>query len=66
VNDMPHRQWRKSSYSGNSGNCVEFCTEHAGTVAVRDSKHVPGPELSVSSDAWSQFIQSIKQGEFDL
>jgi hypothetical protein len=34
--------------------------------ARRDSKNVPGPELAVSSGAWSEFIQAIKQNEVDL
>jgi hypothetical protein len=63
VND---KAWRKSSYSGNSGNCVEVCTSDADVVAVRDSKNVPGPELALSGQAWSEFIVSIKHGEFDL
>jgi Domain of unknown function (DUF397) len=60
------REWRKSSYSGNTGNCVEVCTSEPGTVAVRDSKNVPGPELAVNGHAWSAFAQGIKHGEFDL
>jgi hypothetical protein len=64
VNDKSSREWRKSSYSGNSGNCVEVCADHAGTVAVRDSKNVAGPELAVSSGAWSEFVQAIKRNEF--
>jgi hypothetical protein len=57
--------WRKSSYSGNTGNCVEVRT-HEATVTVRDSKNVPGPELAVSSDAWSEFIEGVKRGELGL
>ena len=63
---MSDRTWRKSSHSGNSGNCVEVCTSQPHTVAVRDSKHVPGPELAVSTQAWSAFVQEIKHGKFDL
>ena len=62
---MTTRTWRKSSYSSAQGNCVEVCTD-ADTVAVRDSKNVPGPELTVSDQAWSGFVQGIKRGEFDL
>jgi hypothetical protein len=59
--------WRKSSYSGNGGgNCVEVACDLPGIVAVRDSKQVPGPALTVSDQAWSEFIQGIKHGEFDL
>jgi hypothetical protein len=63
VND---KTWRKSSYSGNSGNCVEVCASDPGTVAVRDSKNVPGPELAVSDQTWSAFVKGIKNREFDL
>jgi hypothetical protein len=59
-------QWRKSSYSGSSANCVEICTSEPDTVAVRDSKNVPGPELAISDQAWSAFTEAIKHGEFDL
>lgn len=62
---MTTRTWRKSSYSSGQGNCVEVSTD-ADTVAVRDSKNVPGPELAVSDQTWSAFLQGIKQGEFDL
>jgi hypothetical protein len=32
-------RWRKSSYSGNGGNCVEVASNLTGIVAVRDSKN---------------------------
>jgi uncharacterized protein DUF397 len=63
---MTERTWRKSSYSTAQGNCVEVCTSEPGTVAVRDSKNLPGPELTVSDQAWSAFVQGIKNREFDL
>lgn len=60
-------QWRKSSYSaGDGGNCAEVTRHRPGTVAVRDSKDRGGPELAVSEQAWSRFVQGIKRGEFDL
>jgi hypothetical protein len=58
--------WRKSSYSANGANCVEVARNLPGTVAVRDSKNVPGPELAVSRQAWAEFVKGIKHGEFDL
>jgi hypothetical protein len=60
------RIWHKSSYSGDAGNCVEVATNLPGTVAVRDSKNVPGPELAVSDQTWTRFVQAIKHGEFNL
>jgi hypothetical protein len=58
-------QWRKSSYSSSNANCVEVRGQEE-TVDVRDSKNVPGPVLTVSDQAWSEFIQGVKHGEFDL
>jgi hypothetical protein len=67
VEDMTEPRWRKSSYSGNGGSdCVEVASNLPGIVAVRDSKNVPGPELAVSDQAWSAFVQGIKHGEFGL
>lgn len=67
MTDLTNAIWRKSSYSGSSGGqCVEVAANLPGTIAVRDSKNVSGPELAVSDQAWSQFVQGIKRGEFDL
>ena len=64
--DLSGAIWHKSVRSNNGGNCVEVASNLPGIVAVRDSKNVPGPELAVSDQAWSQFVQGIKHGEFDL
>lgn len=48
--------WRKSTYSGPQANCVEVA--FAGVVGVRDSKNVPGPELSFPVDTWREFLAS--------
>lgn len=58
--------WRKSSYSGGQGNCVEVRSSEDDTVVVRDSKNVPGPELAVTAGAWSEFAEAVKHGEFDV
>ncbi|MGA8455570.1 MAG: DUF397 domain-containing protein [Streptosporangiaceae bacterium] len=60
-------RWRKSSYSGNGGgNCVEVASNLPDGVAVRDSKNPDGPRLASTRGAWSEFVECIKQGEFDL
>jgi hypothetical protein len=52
--------WRKSSYSGNSGNCTEVATA-PGVVLVRDTKdNGNGPVLRVSAADWARFTGSIK------
>ncbi|MEW2397541.1 DUF397 domain-containing protein [Streptomyces sp. NPDC046862] len=60
--DASELAWFKSSYSsGNDGNsCVEIA--HAlGTVHVRDSKHIPGPQLALAPDAWTSFVTYASQ-----
>lgn len=55
--------WRKSSYSGTQGNCVEVATNMPGIVAVRDSKHPHGALLAVSRTAWAAFVAGIQKGQ---
>lgn len=56
--------WRKSSYSGSQGNCVEVAGGLPSAVAVRDSKNPGGPALVFTQDAWTAFIAQIRRGEF--
>jgi hypothetical protein len=52
--------WRKSSYSGNSGNCVEIASA-PGRVVVRDTKdNGTGPVLRISPADWSRFTSGIR------
>jgi hypothetical protein len=56
---LSRAQWRKSSYSGNSGNCVEVAiTEEF--IDVRDSKHPNGLALSFTPAEWDTFIRAVK------
>ncbi|GGX03881.1 DUF397 domain-containing protein [Streptomyces chryseus] len=49
-------EWTKSSYSTNDGpNCVEVATG-CGTVHVRDSKSVHGPQLGFAPGSWADFL----------
>jgi hypothetical protein len=52
-------EWQKSSYSGQSGNCVEVARNLPGLVAVRDSKTPDGAKLVVSQVTWQGFISAI-------
>lgn len=48
--------WFKSSYSGTEGgDCVEVAAGIA-AVHVRDSKNAAGPVLTVSREAWAEFV----------
>jgi len=51
--------WRKSSYSSPSGNCVEAATLTGG-IALRDSRFPGGPELVFASAAWDAFLRGVK------
>ena len=55
-------QWRTSSYTGNSGNCVEVVVQAGCAVAVRDSKDPTGPELAFSQRMWQAFTRRTKSG----
>ncbi|MEV4438664.1 DUF397 domain-containing protein [Streptomyces sp. NPDC049577] len=51
--------WLKSSYSNaHADNCVEV---HPGPreIRIRDSKRVPGPELSFPHASWATFVAAL-------
>ena len=64
--DLSRAVWRKSSRSGQTGDCVEVAGNLPGAVAVRDSKDCGGPALAVTPEAWQAFVAAIRHGEFDL
>ena len=52
--------WRKSSYSGTSGDsCVELGQSPRGVLA-RDTTDRSGPVLKFTPDAWREFIAHVK------
>ncbi|WP_426364762.1 DUF397 domain-containing protein [Streptomyces sp. E-08] len=55
--------WFKSSYSSGSegDSCVEVATA-PGTVHVRDSKDVGGPQLALAPSAWVGFVAYATAG----
>ena len=58
--DLSRAVWQKSSYSSQSGNCVEVAANMPGTVAVRDSKHPEGPRLLIPAAEWRAFVRGLK------
>lgn len=64
LRDLAGAVWRKSSYSGTSGNCVEVATNLPGIVAIRDSRDPEGAKLVVSVSEWQAFLNGVQAGEF--
>lgn len=55
--------FRKSSYSGAQGNCIEVAPTTVGGRAVRDSKNHTGPMLAFAPGGWAAFLVGAKSGE---
>ncbi|CAM5289693.1 DUF397 domain-containing protein [Kitasatospora aureofaciens] len=62
--DLSGANWRKSSFSGETGACVEVADGFPGLLPVRDSKDPQGPCLLFTPDAWTAFITAVRAGEF--
>jgi Domain of unknown function (DUF397) len=60
------RHWRKSSYSGTAGNCIEVTNLSREAWAVRDSKDPTGPVLTFAADEWSAFTFTVKYASANL
>lgn len=58
--DLSRAEWRKSSHSSQSGNCVEVARNLPGLVAVRDSKDPDGARLVISPEAWQVFKRKVR------
>lgn len=52
--------WRKSSHSGDNGNCVEVAALSSDHIGIRDSKNPAGPMLQVSRKEWRSFIARMR------
>lgn len=54
---MANLNWHKSSYSSDSGNCVQVAAVPS-YIVVRDSKDPTGPMLVFSQASWRAFVAS--------
>ncbi|MEU2668535.1 DUF397 domain-containing protein [Streptomyces sp. NPDC007164] len=57
--------WRKSTFSGDQGACVEAAPLPDGRIAVRNSSHPDAGAVfftAVEMDAWTKGVEA---GEFD-
>ncbi|MBF6332884.1 DUF397 domain-containing protein [Nocardia transvalensis] len=57
--------WRKSSFSGPDGNCVECAQLPDGTVAVRNSNSPEAGVLAFTRPELAAWILGCRAGEFD-
>lgn len=57
--------WRKSTYSGSMGNCVEVAPLGDGQIAFRNSRDPRGPALVYTRAEIEAFLAGAKDGEFD-
>lgn len=58
--------WRKSSYSGGEGSCVEVTPKPPKFLAVRDSANKNGSRLVFVSVVWRRFIDQVKNDNFNV
>lgn len=66
MTDQTDAIWRKSTYSGNGGDCVEVATnllQRTGRILVRDSKDPHGPVLSFTAAEWEAFTRGVRDGQ---
>lgn len=63
--ELTGAEWRKSSFSNASGNCVEVAGLPGGAVAVRNSRDAAGPALVYTRDEIAAFLAGVRNGEFD-
>jgi hypothetical protein len=52
--------WRKSTYSGGQGECLELAPDIPDFAPVRDSKTPTGPVIPFGRTAWSLFVAQVK------
>lgn len=66
MEDLDHH-WRKSSYSGNGGECVEVGQAVDGMILLRDTKDCgDGSVHRYTPEEWRAFLAGVRNGEFDL
>jgi hypothetical protein len=55
--DASELAWFKSSFSGGTDgeSCLEIAVA-AGTIHVRDSKDIAGPQLALTPETWADFV----------
>jgi hypothetical protein len=57
--------WRKSSFSGQNGQCVEVAVLADGQIAVRNSNRREAGHMLFARAEMAAWIKGVKAGEFD-
>jgi hypothetical protein len=62
----PPAHFRRSSFCGGAGNCVEVAVLPGDEIVVRDSKETrpDAPRLSFTAAEWDAFVAGVVAGEF--
>jgi len=59
--NLSRADWRKSSYSGQDGNCVEVARDQSTrNVMVRDTQDRGGFTLQVPAAEWRRFTSALR------
>lgn len=58
------QDWKKSSYSHATGNCVEVAGLSGRVVGVRDSLDPQGGILRFAPVEWGSFVTGVRNGQF--
>ncbi|WP_043621687.1 DUF397 domain-containing protein [Nonomuraea candida] len=64
--DLAGAAWRKSSFSGDNGDCLEIAPLPGGRVGIRDTEDPGNPPFVVTADVFRAFTDGVKAGEFDF
>ncbi|MCJ0871250.1 DUF397 domain-containing protein [Streptomyces sp. AP-93] len=59
--DLTQATWRKSSFSGDQGDCLEVADGYQGLISLRDSKRPHGPVLCFGAGAWGSFLGTVEE-----
>ena len=65
TDDLAPAVWRKSTFSNNTGACVEVADLVGDGRALRDSKDPTGPALMFTATEWVAFTAGVRAGDFD-
>lgn len=65
ADSTPAGTWRKSSYSGKEGNCVEVAVL-AGAMGLRDSKAPRSGRLVCPVGSMADLLSAIRNGELGV